>query len=190
MRLFIAINLPESWQDVLLEPRKSIEWLGKGIRWVELRGMHLTLKFLGDTSPRQLEEIKALLPPLVAEFEPFEMQISNTGVFPNPRRPRVYWAGVKAPQMLQHLQEKIEAAMESMGFEPEERPFHPHLTVARIKEPIGKKRSTDAFLKFHLRSDPFRVEKVSLMRSHLSREGARYEELAAFPLQIITSIET
>jgi 2'-5' RNA ligase len=79
--------------------------------------------------------------------------------------------------------------MGTLGFPQDEQPFKPHLTVARIKEPIGKKRITDAFLRFRIRSDLFQVSRISLMRSHLKSDGARYEELQAFPLTSIVNTD-
>jgi len=177
MRLFIAVNLPESWKDTLAKPREAIEWLGRGVKWVEPRGMHLTLKFLGEVEEGLLEEIEAGIDRAAEGIRPFEMRISGTGVFPNRKRPRVYWAGIQAPSPLLVLQSTLEKEMEALGFEPEEREFKPHLTLARIKEPRGKERMTDAVLSFRLDGEPMVVDRVSLMRSHLSSAGARYEEL-------------
>lgn len=180
MRLFIAINLPAEWKELLTQPQESIAWLGKGVRWAEPTGMHLTLKFLGDVERDTAEKIGASLQTVARTCHPFSMRMAGTGVFPNPRRPRVFWAGITAPNELHDLQRNVEDEMELLGFPKEERDFHPHLTVARIKDPIGKKRITDAFLSFKMRSELFQVDHMSLMRSHLSSEGARYEELQVF----------
>ncbi|MBU0690514.1 RNA 2',3'-cyclic phosphodiesterase [bacterium] len=190
MRLFIAINLPDEWKDLLALPKESIAWLGKGVRWTEPTGMHLTLKFLGDVDRDLVERINDSLRSIVDASHRFSIRIAGTGVFPNPRRPRVFWAGITAPDELTILQRKVDDAMEALGFPKEEREFRPHLTVARIKEPIGKKRITDAFLSFKMRSELFYVDHLSLMRSHLSSEGARYEELKSFTLGTATKLNT
>lgn len=182
MRLFIAIDLPEDWKRVLAEPEAHIGWLGRGVRWVEPRGMHLTLKFLGEVEENRLEELNAGLHAACGEISAFAMRLKGTGVFPNPKRPRIYWAGIEAPRELLELQSRVDAAMQKSGFEKDEHPFRPHLTLARIKEPIGKNRMTDALLNFQLESEPTTIREVLLMRSHLSREGARYEAIRRFPL--------
>jgi RNA 2',3'-cyclic 3'-phosphodiesterase len=182
MRLFIAIGLPESWKEILAEPQKHIGWLGRGVRWVEPRGMHLTLVFLGEVEDSQLPAIENCLETACRECAPFSMRLKGTGTFPNPKRPRVYWAGIDAPRTLLDLQARIEACTVALGFEKEEREFRPHLTLARIKEPIGKDRMTDALLKFKLESEPLAVSEVLLMQSHLSSDGATYEALRRFPL--------
>ncbi len=183
MRLFIAIDLPDSWRALLAQPQQSIGWLGRGVKWVDPKGTHLTLKFLGETEPKLFEEIKLKAGESCARFPSFEMRMKGTGVFPDPRKPRVYWAGLQAPKTLLELQADLEHEMEELGFEPEQRAFNPHLTLARIKEPMGKQRMTEALLSFKIESEPMRVTETVLMRSHLSADGAWYEPLAHFPLR-------
>jgi 2'-5' RNA ligase len=180
--LFIAIGLPDSWRRILALPEASIGWLGRGVNWVEPRGVHLTLKFLGEVEERVLPSIHTGITIACKTAPQFSLQIRGTGVFPNPKRPRVYWAGLIAPKTLADLQASIEREMQALGFEPEEHPFSPHLTLARIKDPVGKERMTDALLNFKLESEPIQVTEVLLMRSHLSREGARYEAVGRFSL--------
>lgn len=182
MRLFVAIPLPEEWKSVLAQPQAAIGWIGRGVKWVEPRGMHLTLKFLGETDDARRAEIDDALVAACRETAAFSMRISKTGVFPNPRRPRVYWAGIDAGPELIRLHGAIDAAMQKLNFPADEHPFRPHLTLARIKDPIGKDRMTDAVLNYALQSEPFTVRDVHLMRSHLSAAGARYESLRAYPL--------
>jgi RNA 2',3'-cyclic 3'-phosphodiesterase len=182
MRLFVAINLPDSWKQTLALPEASIGWLGRGVKWVEPRGMHLTLRFLGEVAENELPALETAIRAAVSDTAPFSMRIHGTGVFPNPRRPRVYWAGVDAPSSLIEMQKRLESQMQNLGFETEEVPFRPHLTLARIKEPVGKERMTEALLNFRLESDPITVSEVLLMQSHLSADGARYEAIRHFPL--------
>jgi len=182
MRLFIAIGLPDAWKQILALPEASIGWLGRGVKWVEPRGMHLTLRFLGDVPDSDLPALDTAIRSAVSGTDVFTMRINGTGVFPNPRRPRVYWAGIEAPQSLMDMQKRIEEQMQALEFEPEENPFRPHLTLARIKEPIGKDRMTEALLNFRLESEPISVTEVLLMQSHLSKEGAHYEAIRHFPL--------
>lgn len=182
MRLFVAIDLPEEWKRILAEPEAHIGWLGRGVHWAEPRGMHLTLKFLGEIEENRLDELGVALRAACSGIVAFSIRLKNTGVFPNPKRPRIYWAGIEAPRELLELQARVDAAMQTLGFERDEHPFRPHLTLARIKEPIGKDRMTGALLNFRLESEPTTVCEILLMRSHLSREGAHYEAIRRFPL--------
>jgi len=182
MRLFIAIGLPDSWKQILAQPESSIAWLGRGVKWVDPHIMHLTLRFLGDVAENDLPNLETAISDAVSGSAAFSMRIRGTGVFPSPKRPRVYWAGLEAPPTLMDLQSRIEQEMSKLGFEKDENPFHPHLTLARIKDPIGKERMTEALLNFRLESEPFTVTEVLLMQSHLSPEGAHYEAVRHFPL--------
>jgi RNA 2',3'-cyclic 3'-phosphodiesterase len=177
MRLFIAIDLPLEWKRLLALPEESIGWLGRGVKWVEPRGMHLTLKFLGETDEKLLPDIHKGIAAACAGVNPLAIHLHGTGVFPNPKRPRVYWAGIEGPSSLLDLQRRLDEEMQELDFPAEENPFHPHLTLARIKEPIGKQRMTDALLNFKIESEPTTISEVLLMQSHLSRDGARYEAI-------------
>jgi 2'-5' RNA ligase len=185
MRLFIAIDLPEAWKQILALPEASIGWLGHGVKWVEPRGMHLTLKFLGDVEESQLAAVKAGITRACKGCTAFPMQIHGTGAFPNNRRPRVYWAGLVSPPTLMELQSRLESEMQVLGFPRDEHSFRPHLTLARIKEPIGKDRMTEALLNFRLEGDPIQVSEVLLMQSHLFPGGARYEAVGRFSLETV-----
>ncbi|MBK8130079.1 MAG: RNA 2',3'-cyclic phosphodiesterase [bacterium] len=182
MRLFIAIMLPDQWQVILRQPQEKIGWLGRGVKWVEPENLHLTLKFLGDTPDDLLPRIESDVEEVCRDIGPFKLAIQGVGCFPNKSRPRAYWAGLTPSKALKSLQGGIAERMDALGFEPEEKEFVPHLTVARIKEPIGKERMTQAFLNFALQSDSFTVTEVSMVKSTLRQEGPIYSVLRNFPL--------
>lgn len=183
MRLFIAIDISESWRVLLAKPQESIGWLGHGVKWVDPKGTHLTLKFLGEVAPTLLDELKERAAEACGLFPSFSIRIKGTGVFPDPKKPRIYWAGIEAPETLLDLQTEIERQMEELGFEREIRKFSPHLTLARIKVSMGKQRMTEALLNFKIESEPIAVTETVLMRSHLSEDGSKYEALAHFQLR-------
>lgn len=183
MRLFIAINLPEEWKNALAELQSSIEWLGRGVRWVQPRGMHLTLKFLGEVPEERLAEITAGLQRACEGIASFEMRMKGTGCFPTSRRPRVYWAGLNGGKPLLELQARVENEIEPLGFPREKRDFTPHLTIARIKEPAGKERLTHALLDYQLESDVVQVREVLLMQSILKPTGAEYRPQSRIELR-------
>ncbi|MBK6765967.1 MAG: RNA 2',3'-cyclic phosphodiesterase [bacterium] len=174
--------LPVEWQAILKEPQAKIGWLGRGVKWVEPDNLHLTLKFLGDTPDSVVPQVKQAIDDCSCEAEPFKLAIQGVGCFPNKQRPRAYWAGLSGSKTLLSLQSAIAERMDELGFEPEEKSFVPHLTVARIKEPIGKERMTQAFLSFAMRSDAHLVTAVSLVQSTLRQEGPIYTVLHDFPL--------
>ena len=183
MRLFIAINLPEDWKEKLAQLQSSIEWLGRGISWARSEGMHLTLKFLGEVPEEKVGEIVARLERACAGTAPFEMRMRGTGCFPNSKRPRVYWAGLDGGETLIALQKRVEGEMERLGFPREERDFTPHLTIARIKDPMGKERMTRALLDYRLETDSVQVREVLLIQSILKPTGAEYRPQSRIELK-------
>ncbi|MGH7247403.1 MAG: RNA 2',3'-cyclic phosphodiesterase, partial [Pseudomonadota bacterium] len=139
MRAFIAIDLPEAVRAGL--GRKQAEFRAAResrpndhISWARPEGIHLTLKFLGEISEDQTKQVTESLAAL-GSFEKFAVEIKGFGFFPDARRPRVFWAGLEAPPALGELAAQVEAAMQTLGFAPETRPFAPHLTLARFKNP-------------------------------------------------------
>lgn len=183
MRLFIAIDLPEEWKEKLAQLQSSIEWLGRGISWARSEGMHLTLEFLGEVPDDKVAEISARLERACAGTASFEMRMKGTGCFPNSKRPRVYWAGLNGGETLIALQRRVEDEMERLGFPREERDFTPHLTIARIKDPMGKERMTRALLDYKLETDSVQVREVLLMQSILKPAGAEYRPQSRIELK-------
>jgi 2'-5' RNA ligase len=136
LRSFIAIEMPAELQDAM---DKSTDGLKKAlarplVRWVPPHNVHLTLKFLGDVSPANLELLAQALKVEAGQHTSFSISIGGLGVFPNLRRPRVVWIGIEAPAALQALHHGIEVAAAHLGYEPENRPFSPHLTIGRVNQ--------------------------------------------------------
>lgn len=141
------------------------------------------MKFLGETPDSDLPLIIEKLNLACEGIKSLALRIEGTGVFPNANRPRAYWAGIKAESSLFTIQKNIEQEMQALGFEPDENKFTPHLTVARIKEPIGKQRMTAALLNYKIASEPVIISEILIMRSHLKAEGARYEAVGRATLE-------
>ncbi len=159
----------------------------RSVRWVRAGGIHLTLKFLGDTPTDKLPEITEALSAVARHAPSCTFTVGGLGCFPNPRRPRVVWVGVQEPTgRLAALQDAIEEAMVPFGYRPEGRGFTPHLTLGRIHRRAS-------------RQDAARVGEVitateigtlaqvpaihfDLIKSVLKPTGAEYTTLATFPL--------
>ncbi len=180
---FIAIDLSEEIYQRLDEVVRNLQeqLAGVPIRWVPVHNIHVTLKFLGDVSIKNLEVLKKLLEAETRNHAPFEISVGDLGAFPSERRPRVLWAGVEAPQELPALQRGIEAETARLGYTPEDRPFSPHLTLGRIGRNantqdlrrVGEilKTSKVGFL------GATRIMAVHLYRSDLQPGGAVYSQL-------------
>jgi 2'-5' RNA ligase len=180
MRAFIAIDLPETIRAALRHKQASFRSASPDARWTRPEGIHLTLKFLGETSEVKVKEVCQSLKNL-SRFESFAVGIKGFGFFPNPRRPQVFWAGVDAPPNLNQLAEQVEEAMRKIGFAREERPFRPHLTLARFKDPQPQ-AGLQALLDEQGEQEvgKFEVSEFFLFESKLSPQGAEYRKVERF----------
>ena len=182
LRSFIALEIDESTHRALGElQERLIRRIPRSlVKWVASDSIHLTLKFLGATRISMLEKVENGMERAVQGIAPFEFRVGGIGCFPNCKRPRVVWVGVKDESGgLSALQSRIESEMEVLGWEPEKRPFSPHLTLGRVRKGlvsteiahIGKVISSEEV--GNLGVVP--VSSVVLMKSVLSPQGARYE---------------
>lgn len=136
MRAFIAIELPPAVQEGLAALVERLRESGARLTWVKADNMHLTLRFLGDVSSEALERLRGYLSDALADTHPFSLSVRGLGAFPNPRRPSVLWAGVECEgDELSRVQAAMEHAARAIGLAPETKAFHPHLTLARVKNP-------------------------------------------------------
>ncbi len=179
LRLFVAVDLPGEARDAVaaaVEPwRRAIP----EARWGEREGWHVTLKFLGDTPPELVGEVTDLIAAAAAGVTAFQTRLDGLGSFPVRGPARVLWVGLDdRPGRLAGLAHAIDAAL-TPRFEPEQRPLHPHVTVARLHP---ARRLPDGFAEQVVEPVSFTVDRVHLYRSHLGGGPARYELLAAAPL--------
>jgi 2'-5' RNA ligase len=190
IRAVIAIPLPHRLLERLAALQRQLEAQvpSRSVRWVRGEGIHLTLKFLGDTPAEKLPDIQQALAAVARHAPACSFTIEGLGCFPNPRRPRVVWTDVQEPTgRLAALQDAIEEVMAPFGYPPEGRGFTPHLTLGRVR------RRTP-------RSDVARVGEVvssttvgplgevladhfALIRSVLKPAGAEYTTLEEFSLR-------
>lgn len=188
IRTFIAISLPGSIHQRLDETIHQIQGQVKtnAARWVAARNIHLTLKFLGEISSQNLQALIEMLKTEAPRTAPFEVKVGGLGAFPSSRRPRVVWVGVEAPPVLLALQKAIDNGAQRLGYAPEDRPFSPHLTLARIAHTATPDEVNQVGVA--VSSTPigqlgsFMVKSVELYRSDLRPGGAIYTPLysAAF----------
>lgn len=180
MRVFVALDIPEEVRRAIGEHIVQWEKLCRGARWVRVEGLHVTLKFIGEVQPEMVERIRTHLA-TIRLAAPVEMSFREVGFFPNERHPRVFWVGITATPNLDELAAEVEQGLESLGIPQEQRPFRPHLTVARFKSEDGldhlHKAVRDAGL---LEFGSTRTGEVHLYRSQLKPGGAEYTRLKTF----------
>ncbi len=187
IRAFIAIELPEELKVSLTKLQNKLR-TGKeeAVKWVDPKGLHLTLKFLGSIPSQMVSEISQAISPVVRELRPFTLQIHGLGAFPSLKAPRVVWVGTGGDlQALLILQKRVDQALSPLGFETE-KAFSPHLTLGRVREKAPFRTRELLGQEINQLEVPkmpsLRVESLSLMRSTLTPSGAVYSRLASFAL--------
>ncbi|CAA9580395.1 MAG: 2'-5' RNA ligase [uncultured Thermomicrobiales bacterium] len=195
-RLFVAVPLPPPVIESVRGLVRDLSAEGWPVRWVAAETAHLTLQFLGDTPPERAELLRLALPPLVAGHPAFDLRTADLGVFPNQKRPRVLWLGLWGPaHRLETLQRAVTGLLRDLEFPVDDRPFHPHITLGRLRDaPNTPTRDLPAAIQRRYAElaaagrgtakapTPVPVREVLLMRSFLGRDGARHEPLARCPL--------
>ncbi len=184
MRLFIAIELPESLKREIGNLQDRLKQGGAGANWTRPEGIHLTLKFLGEVEESRVAAIEAALAATCRGTGWLQLEVMGAGAFPNTKAPRVLWVGVRGEtEKLQALQAAVENAMTALEFEPEERKFSPHLTLARIKFPNPRDNWQQRIAALgEVNLGGFKASAVSLMKSELRRDGAVYTEITRVDL--------
>ena len=189
MRLFVALDIDDAIQQKLDDYVRTLMPQVSGVRFVRSHTYHITLKFLGEV--KQAEPIVEHLREV--HHEGFPLAVGGVGFFPSERAPRVFWAGIEAPDALAELARSVHEALAPLGFAPE-RDFHPHLTLARNgsgrRRPVRGERSPVAFAQLAriVASSPapefgtMTAREFFLYESKLSSSGPDYRKLEAFPL--------
>lgn len=188
IRCFIAVKLP---QDVLQEladvQRELMSRSRVSVKWVAVENMHLTLKFLGDITPTQVEPVVQGIQQAVSALHSFSVAIEGAGVFPNPQRVQVIWIGLSGEvSALASLQKNIDTKLQSLGFPCENRAFTPHLTIGRVREhvPLTERKSLGETVNnlTLITGKRFIIDRVYLVKSVLSSRGPAYTDIASVPL--------
>lgn len=181
MRLFVAIDLPDPQRRLLAAVRGELP----GLRWVRPEQLHLTLAFLGEVQQETCAPLSSLLAQV--NFAPFRLDFGRLGCFPSRGLPRVLWVGLQPQPQLLQLARSVSSAAVSCGLALEARPFFPHITLARCKEP--DRQAVTALLDSQLLEElpPFWVQEFLLFESRLTSQGAVHQVLQRYPCSTQTS---
>ncbi len=190
VRLFVACEVPEEVKDAIGETIETLRRKsGPAVRWIKPEGVHVTLKFLGEVPVKKLPAVKLAIQEAVVGHSPFELEFSSIGTFGGREGLRIMWVGIAGDVLrLEALVRAVNAALAVVGFEPERRPFRPHLTLGRVRDEIGTRQRAEievAVGKTDVPDVSWRTSQVSLMRSKIGPGGASYEVLATFPLRVV-----
>jgi 2'-5' RNA ligase len=182
-RLFIAVPIPEEVGieigRVMDDTRRAVGPDAGKIRWVQLDGLHVTIRFLGPTQPARVDEVAAALDRAAGGDAAFEVRFAGAGAFPTPDRPRALWLGIRdGADVLGSLAAALETELRAAGWDLESRPYRPHLTIARTDGVRAGPAAARALEAAAAGLDSgFIADRVILYRSHLGSGPARYQAL-------------
>ncbi len=184
MRLFVGVNIPKKQRTRVHRSIRSLREDGLPVRWIDPDNFHVTLKFLGDVRRERIDSVVEALDRVGASTAPFTTTLGGFGAFPTVRRPRVIWVAVDATPEFRCLKQDLEWALGEVGFDAETRAFHPHVTLGRAQGSggAGAFRDLDRRLAELDFTSDLRIHSLDVMRSHLTREGAKYSVLSSVRL--------
>lgn len=185
MRTFVAIDLEPEIKKNLSRFIQKLERFQPNIRWTKHPAMHVTLKFIGEIPERKTDDIQAVLNDISLRHKEFPLKLAGTGTFPRGSRfPRILWVGIEDSQALSSIQKDIETILAGLSIPLEQRKFHPHLTLGRVKShqniaPVLKELSDHTTTCF----GTMIVERITFFRSTLKPMGAEYGVLSEIQLK-------
>jgi RNA 2',3'-cyclic 3'-phosphodiesterase len=186
-RVFCAIEIPAPVRQTVL---RHIANLKEGVpdakaSWSRDANLHLTLKFLGETTQSFVPDISNAASQAVAGLAPFSILLEQTGAFPKQGQPRVLWIGINdSSSKLGELHARLDDELAKAGFAKDTRPFHPHLTVARLRQPRHARTLAAAHRELKFEPSDIAVAELLVIRSELSSEGSKYTVVSRHELSL------
>ena len=184
-RLFIAIELTATVRKKVKDHIDRLRAACPDVRasWALKDNLHLTLKFLGDVPLTRVETLSQAARRAASNASPFELIIEGAGSFPPRDQPRVLWIGIEDPSgKLAELHAGLEEECSEAGFAREQRPFHPHLTIARLRQPQGARQLAARHKEIGFGPETVSVPEIAVIRSELRSEGSRHTIVARHDL--------
>ncbi|PIQ83787.1 MAG: RNA 2',3'-cyclic phosphodiesterase [Candidatus Omnitrophica bacterium CG11_big_fil_rev_8_21_14_0_20_63_9] len=184
MRAFIGLPLPHEIRASLKELQRELATAGADVKWVEPQNVHVTLKFLGEITEPQRQDIERRLREIGAASISFIAQLAKPGAFPSWSAPRVIWIGIEpGDKPMSALAARIEEAMGGVGIAKEPKPFAVHVTIGRVRSARGLRELSARIRGLQWQPPkPWTVSTVTLYESRLSPGGPTYAVLAETPL--------
>ncbi len=190
-RIFIAIKMPEAVIGKVTEVSRYFQSQtpAGALKWVETENLHLTLRFLGEISEEAVLKVQSSLPQAAMGQPPFTLSVEGLGMYPSPGQPQVIWLGVKGSKPMVALHAQLETALARVGIEKEDRPFHPHLTLARVRQRTDRATAHqigETLTQFKVGSlGAFQVDQIQLIESQLTPQGPVYTTRSTAPLSAV-----
>jgi 2'-5' RNA ligase len=185
VRTFIAIEISQEARVRVVEHINHLRREVPNVRasWSREDNLHLTLKFLGNVPVSQISAVSQAAAAAAAAIEPFELTIGGCGWFPPHGKPKVLWIGIDDPDSrLRELQDALQARCAEAGFQRDERAFHPHLTIARLRSPAGSRHLAETHKAHGFPSQRLTVSELVVFRSELLRDGSKHTAISRHDL--------
>jgi 2'-5' RNA ligase len=185
-RIFAAVDISEEARRRVSEYSAALrrEFPDLRVGWEKAEKLHLTLKFLGETNEAQLNDLTEIVDKIAEQISTFSLQITATGVFPSPRKPRILWLGVNdKTESLLKISELLETGCERIGFPKENRNFKAHLTVGRLREPHKSIEIARKHLQNEFEPVEFEVSEIVIYESKLQSTGSIYSVVSKHKLE-------
>jgi 2'-5' RNA ligase len=176
IRTFVAVELSDAIRNQAVALQDELARTGAEVKWVEPENLHVTLVFLGEVQDKEVPAVCRIANDSLAGMQPFPLTVETLGCFPNPRRPRVIWVGVRqGAQELCRIHDNLETPLLDLGYRREERRYTPHITLGRVR---GERPATQltAALARHAgwKGGEMTVREVCVMGSELTPDGPIY----------------
>jgi 2'-5' RNA ligase len=186
IRVFVAVELSSEVREKISALQQQLNTTLPPMNWVRPESIHLTLKFLGSVEPSRISQLLSVLEPIGKRQNKFSVDVQDLGVFPHVKHPRIFWVGVTGKtHALQELVLEIEAVLEPLGFPLEDKPYHPHLTLARMTREnaiVGSALVKNGILHSDHQLGTLPIDRFLLFQSDLDSFGATYTPLGSVQL--------
>ena len=186
--MFVALRFPKSVRTRVWDATSPLRCTDLSVRWAPMEQLHITVRFLGDVAAPAVDEVDGRLAAAARDRGPFTLSLGGVGAFPSMKHPRVVWMGARPCAGITELHRSVEAALEKCGFDPEGRPFRPHITLGRVRtprrgeaSPIDPRELARAAEAIGFRMD-VHLTHLYLMRSRLGAGGAEHSVRGSYPL--------
>ncbi len=176
-RTFIALELTSEIHDELDQLQQKLKAACADVNWVNPRGIHLTLKFLGSISLELIEEVKKTVEAAAKTYSCFTITLAALGAFPNQEYPRVIWVGIEDDNKSKELAEDLKERLINLGFLPEKRDFNPHLTLGRARSSANRENLKELLTTLNVKKITTKLRTITVFKSTLTPSGAIYEPL-------------
>ena len=185
MRVFVAIDLTSEARREIAKFLKNLSKKHWKVKWEKSEKVHITLAFFAHLDEEKLALLKEVCKKVASKTSPFALSFKGLGCFPDFDWPRIIWLGLRGDlKSLVALQQKLRERLKESGFETEKRPFHPHITLGRIKRARGKERreigrQIKALRKIDFKSQ-WLIDRIVIYESECLPEGSVYKKIEGF----------